>query len=78
MTANPYVIGTHVASLEHDPRRDGRDLDRRVDVAHAVARPVVDGLAASICGVLVTAIADMDWRDIRTVPRCGECERITA
>ncbi|MGY1823014.1 hypothetical protein [Geodermatophilus sp. SYSU D00079] len=78
MTAIPYVTGTHVASLEHDPRRGGRDLDRRGGTAHAVARPVVDGLAASICGVLVTAMADVDWRDIGTVPRCGECERLTA
>ncbi|MFW3168892.1 hypothetical protein [Geodermatophilus sp. CPCC 206100] len=77
MTASLYVTGTHVASLERDPLRDGRDLNRLVNVAHAVARPVVDGLAASICGVLVTAIADMEWRAAWAVPRCEECERIT-
>jgi hypothetical protein len=78
MTASLYVTGTHVASLERDPLRDGRDLKRVVNVAHAVARPVVDGLAASTCGVLVTAIADLDWRDVWPVPRCEECERVTA
>ncbi|MBM7808494.1 hypothetical protein JOD57_004331 [Geodermatophilus bullaregiensis] len=77
MTASLYVTGTHVASVERASLRDGRDLNRVVNVAHAVARPVVDGLAASVCGVLVTAIADMEWRN-RTVPRCEECERITA
>jgi hypothetical protein len=30
----------------------------------------VDGLAASVCGVLVTAIADMDRPDVGAVPRC--------
>ena len=78
MTASLYVTGTHVASVEHDPLRDGRDLSRVVKMAHAVARPVVDGLAASVCGVLVTAIADREWRDAWAVPRCEECERITA
>jgi hypothetical protein len=78
MTASLYVTGTHVASVEHDPLRNGRDLNRLVNVAHAVARPVVDGLAASICGVLVTAIAEMDWRDVWAVPRCEECARIAA
>ena len=77
MTTSLYVTGTHVASVEHDPHRDGRDLRRAVTLAHAVARPVVDGLAASVCGVLVTAIADMDWHDVGAVARCAECQRIT-
>jgi hypothetical protein len=76
MTTSLYVTGTHVASVEHDPLRDGRDLRRAGTVAHAVARPVVDGLAASVCGVLVTAIADMDWHDVGAVSRCAECQRI--
>ncbi len=76
MTASLYVTGTHVASAEHDPLRDGRDLNRAVQLAHAVARPVVDGLAESACGVLVTAIADLDWQMVWGVPRCVECRRL--
>jgi hypothetical protein len=76
MTASLYVTGTHVASVAHDPLRDGRDLARTVQLAHAVARPVVDGLADSACGVLVTAIADLDWQMVWGVPRCEECERL--
>jgi len=76
MTASLYVTGTHVASVAHDPLRDGRDLDRTVQLAHAVARPVVDGLADSACGVLVTAIADLDWQMVWAVPRCEECQRL--
>ena len=76
MTSSLYVTGTHVASVGHDPLRDGRDMRRAVMLAHAVARPVVDGLASSVCGVLVTAIADMDWPDVGAVSRCAECQRI--
>jgi hypothetical protein len=76
MTASLYVTGTHVASAAHDPLRDGRDLQRTVQLAHAVARPVVDGLADSACGVLVTAIADLDWQMVWAVPRCEECQRL--
>ncbi len=70
------MTGTHVASVERDPVRDGRDLNRAGSLAHAVSKPVVDGLASSVCGVLVTAIADMDWHDVWGVPRCEECQRI--
>jgi hypothetical protein len=42
------VTGTHVTPVEHDPLRDGRDPRRAVMLAHAVARPVVDGLDASV------------------------------
>jgi hypothetical protein len=76
MTSSLYVTGTHVSSVEHDPLRDGRDLRRAVALAHAVARPVVDGLAGSVCGALVTAIVDMDWPDVGDVSRCAECQRI--
>lgn len=76
MTASLYVTGTHVASVAEDPLRDGRDLNRVVSLAHAVATPVIDGLAASVCGVLVTAIADQEWQAPWNVPRCEECQRI--
>ena len=76
MTSGLYVTGTHVASVEHDPLRDGPDLWRAVTSAHAVARPVVDGLAASICGVLITAVADMDRHDVGAASRCALCQRI--
>jgi hypothetical protein len=75
MATSLHVTGTHVASVEHDPHPDARVLHRAVTVAHAVARPVVDGLAASVCGVLVTALADLDWHDVGA-PRCAECQRI--
>lgn len=76
MTGSLYVTGTHVASMERHLPGDGRDTKRLDGVAHAVARPVVDGLASSACGLLVTAIADMDWQAVRGVPRCDECERV--
>jgi hypothetical protein len=76
MTASVYVTGTHVASVERDPLRDGRDLNRVVNLAHAVSKPVIDGLASAACGVLVTAIASMEWHEVWGVPRCEECQRI--
>ncbi len=76
MLSHLYVTGTHVASVQHDPLRDGRDLNRAVSLAHAVAGPVVDGLTVSVCGALVTAIADQDWQALWGVPRCDECRRI--
>jgi hypothetical protein len=45
-------------------------------LAHAVAKPVVDGLEESVCGVLGTAIADPDWQMAWGVPQCEECQRI--
>ena len=77
MSTSLYVTGTHVASVEHRPLWDGRNLRPAVTLAHAVDRPVVDGLASSVCGALVTAIADMDWHDVGAVSRCAECQRIT-
>ena len=76
MTSSLYVTGTHVASVAEDPLRDGRDLNRVINLAHAVAPPVIDGLTLSVCGVLVTAIADQDWQASWSVPRCEECRRI--
>ena len=72
MTASLFVTGTPAASA-------GRRLDPvgpPVGVAHAVARPVVDGLSASVCGLLVTATAAEDWLAARNTPRCEECSRI--
>lgn len=49
----------------------------RGDVSHAVARPVVDGLDQSVCGVLVSAVAAQDWLAVPAAARCEECSRIT-
>ncbi len=49
----------------------------RGDVVHAVARPVVDGLDQSVCGVLVSAVAARDWLAVPAAGRCQECARIT-
>ena len=38
--------------------------------------PVVDGLSASVCGLLVTATPAEDWLAVRSAPRCEECARI--
>jgi hypothetical protein len=76
MTASVYVTGAHVASVERHRPVGGRDETGVVSMAHAVSRPVVDGLAASVCGTLVTVIADMDWVGARAVSRCHECRRI--
>jgi hypothetical protein len=45
-------------------------------IAHAVARPLVDGRESSVCGVLVTATAARDWRFASDGERCEECARI--
>ena len=76
MTADLYVIGTHVASMERTRLPDGGDENGVGSTAHAVSRPVVDGLAASVSGMLVIAITAMDWADARAVPRCQEYRRI--
>ncbi|WP_164700642.1 hypothetical protein [Modestobacter sp. KNN46-3] len=74
MTATISSIGTdltatHVASTAHDPRSSDQ-------VTHAVARPVVDGLDQSVCGVLVSAVATQDWLTFPGTDRCPECTRI--
>ncbi|MGY1839028.1 MULTISPECIES: hypothetical protein [unclassified Modestobacter] len=63
------LTATHVASTAHDPRSSDQ-------VTHAVARPVVDGLDQSVCGVLVSAVADQDWLAFAGTDRCAECARI--
>ncbi|SOE01285.1 hypothetical protein [Blastococcus haudaquaticus] len=70
MTASLFVIGTDA------PRSGAGHHVVFPGMAHAVARPVVDGLDASVCGVLVTAAAGADWSDDRDAPRCAECSRI--
>ena len=69
MTASLFVTGTRVAWI-------GRPVGEQDGVAHAVARPVVDGLESSVCGELVTAAAADDWLSARTAARCAECARI--
>jgi hypothetical protein len=70
MTASLFVLGTDV------PRAGAGGREPFRDVAHAVARPVVDGLDSSVCGALVTATAGADWREDHGAPRCAECSRI--
>ena len=77
MTTSLFVIGTPAACVGHAARiTDGVPSDHGVDVAHAVARPAVDGLESSVGGLLVTAVAARDWRSARHAPRCDECSRI--
>jgi hypothetical protein len=71
MTASLFVTGTHALGVgrgDDDQAQDG--------LAHAVAKPVVDGLDVSVCGLLVTAVAGQDWPAVPTAPRCEECARI--
>ena len=72
MTASLFVTGTRVGSIGPHPR----DAGRPDDVAHAVAKPVVDGLDASVCGQLVRATAAEDWPSAGPAGRCEECARI--
>ena len=77
MTASLFVTGTYAASIASHVRQENGDLTARgADVAHAVARPAVDGLDVSVCGLLVTAAAADDWASGRDAPRCEECARI--
>lgn len=69
MTASLFVSGTPVV-------RVGQPAESDADVAHAVSKPVVDGLEASVCGLLVTAVAAQDWPAARAGQRCPECSRI--
>jgi len=76
MTAGPLAIRTHTASIGRDPRAAGPALGRSGGVAHAVARPVVDGLDSAVCGQLVTVVAAEDWGTAQAATRCAECARI--
>ena len=73
MTASLFVSATRAIAVGHGVGQDSAD---QVPVTHAVAKPVVDGLESSVCGLLVTAAAADDWPSIRDAPRCEECARI--
>ncbi|WP_116449889.1 hypothetical protein [Blastococcus litoris] len=72
MTASPLLAG----STGRDPRAARPALGRSGATAHAVARPVVDGLDASLCGQLVTVSASEDWATAWSGDRCEECARL--
>ncbi|WP_346621915.1 hypothetical protein [Blastococcus montanus] len=76
MTASPFVIGIRVGWIGRDIRPEDHGAGHARDVAHAVAKPVVDGLEASLCGQLVRAAAAQDWPTNRDAARCEECARI--
>ena len=76
MTGSLFVTGTGVGPMGRDPRPETHALGLAADVAHAVAKPVVDGLESSVCGVLVIATADEDWPSSRSTGHCEECARI--
>jgi hypothetical protein len=71
MTATLYATSTYAASVAHHLSADAGDL------THAVTRPVVDGADQSVCGVLVNAVASLDWHAVPAADRCAECARIT-
>jgi hypothetical protein len=73
MTASLFVTGTHVMWTGRD-LRDAETVGR--ELVHAVAKPVVDGLESSVCGLLVTATAGRDWSADPGTARCAECARI--
>ena len=72
MTASLFVSGTRATALGRNVLQDPGPPP----LIHAVAKPVVDGLEASVCGQLVTATAAEDWPSVRKAPRCEECARI--
>ena len=76
MTASLFVTGTRVGSIGLGLRDAHPSPGRPEDVAHAVAKPVVDGLEASVCGQLVRATAAQDWPSAGHAERCEECARI--
>jgi hypothetical protein len=67
MTATLHATSTYAASAAH--------LPGAANLTHAVARPVVDGLDQSVCGVLVSVRAEQDWAGVAD-GRCEECTRI--
>jgi hypothetical protein len=70
MTAGLIATSTYAASAVPFPDAGS--------VIHAVARPVVDGLDQSVCGVLVSVRAAEHWVPEPGSGRCEECARITA
>jgi len=75
VTASLFVMGTPAWSGRRDLPEDGGS-EAAAGVAPAVARPAVDGLKSSVCGVLVTATAARDWTLAADDSRCDECARI--
>jgi hypothetical protein len=75
MTASRFVTGTPASSGRRDLGNDVESNTAAV-IAHAVAKPTVDGLESSVCGVLVTATAARDWPHAEDGARCEECARI--
>ena len=75
MTDRMHVIGAYVASVKIDLSAGGQDVNRVAGVAHAVARPTLNGLESAVCGALVTAVADKEWEAVSALTRCAECER---
>lgn len=75
MTGSLFVTGRGGRPTGRDPRPDTHALGLAEGVPHAVARPVVDGLESSVCGVLVIAAAGEDWPPTGE-QRCEECARI--
>jgi hypothetical protein len=76
MTASLFVTGLSVGPSGSDIRPEDCGSARVGGVAHAVARPVVDGLDSSVCGLLVRATAAEDWAATPAADRCEECARI--
>jgi hypothetical protein len=76
MTGSLFATGSAVGSIEGERLGSRHAIGRAKDVAHAVARPVVDGLEASVCGVLVVAHSAADWPASGGGPQCQECARI--
>lgn len=73
MTASLYATTAPVYAVA---RPAGHAPSDRPATAHAVSRPVVDGLTASECGLLVDASADHEWRDVSGAEKCPECRRV--
>ncbi|WP_104524954.1 hypothetical protein [Blastococcus atacamensis] len=76
MTGSLIVTGSGAGFAGREHRGSGYAVGRAGDAVHAVARPVVDGLEGSVCGVLVTVSAAVDWPTAAAAPRCEECARI--
>ncbi|WP_324276193.1 hypothetical protein [Blastococcus brunescens] len=76
MTASLFVTALSVGPFGRDIRPEDCGSARVGNVVHAVAKPVVDGLEASVCGLLVRAAAAEDWPATPDVDRCEECARI--
>jgi hypothetical protein len=73
MTASLFVTGTPASTGRRDLPSESGSV---AVVAHAVAKPAVDGLESSVCGLLVTATAARDWPTAADGVRCEECARI--